>query len=174
MCPSLEPGETFEQNYTDSVSAWVSETDNKMSLWLMCRKIDDLPPVYVITEPETSSTSHNLSSLWVQSKKYILEELSHWRKSNRGGWGLSPTSEGGKQFRRKTLTMGITLCWIKQSSLQLLSFQLQWQFHQICRFHKLTLFLSTPFARQAGWARCCPHCQSKLTQKLWQAASVVC
>ena len=72
-------------------------------------------------------------------------DCHHWRKSNRGRWGLSPTSEGGKQFRRKTLTMGITLCWIKQSSLQLLSFQLQWQFHLICRFHKLTLFLSTHF-----------------------------
>ena len=74
--------------------------------------------------------------------------ITHWRKSNRGRWGLSPTSEGGEQFSRKTLTIRITICWIKQSSLQLSSFQLQWQwacFHLICRFHKLTLILSIHF-----------------------------
>ena len=68
----------------------------------------------------------------------------HWRKSNRGWWGLSPTSEEGEQFSRKTLTIRITICWIKQSSLQLTSFHLQWQwawFHLIYRFHKLTLIL---------------------------------
>ena len=37
----------------------------------------------------------------------IIKE--HWRKSNRDRWGYSTTSEGGEQFRRKTLTMGITL-----------------------------------------------------------------
>ena len=72
----------------------------------------------------------------------------HWRKSWWGCWGLSPTSEGGEQFSRKTLKIRITICWIKQSFLQLSSFQLQWQgacFHLICRFHKLTLILAIHF-----------------------------
>ena len=43
----------------------------------------------------------------------VLHELDfdffHWQKSWWGLWGLSPTSEGGEQFRRKTLTVEIKL-----------------------------------------------------------------